>query len=61
MALTSDLTLNAGKFDPALNSEESKQLNLQLIEKLAGGPKWWEVRLPTLLFGYLLLVAGVNA
>jgi hypothetical protein len=43
MPLTSDITLNAGKFNPASNPEQSKQLNIQLIEKLGGGPKWFEV------------------
>jgi len=47
MPLTSDITLNSGKFNPASNSEQSKQLNNKLIEMLAAGPKWFEVRLPS--------------
>ncbi len=46
MPLISDLTLNASKFDPASNPEQSKQLNDHLVKLLAGGPKWFEVCLP---------------
>jgi hypothetical protein len=45
MPLTSDITLNAGKFDPAAASEQSKRLNDRLIEFVEKGPKWYEVRL----------------
>ena len=48
MPLTSDITLNAGQFDPAAASEQSKRLNDHLIEILEKGPKWYEVRLQSL-------------
>ncbi|KUJ12932.1 alpha/beta-hydrolase [Mollisia scopiformis] len=43
MPLTSDLTLNAAKFDPASNSKQTSALNEALIAKLEQGPKWFEV------------------
>lgn len=43
MPLTSDLTLNVGKFDPAATSEQTSKLNEGLIAIMESGPKWFEV------------------
>ncbi|CZR54624.1 related to lipase 2 [Phialocephala subalpina] len=46
MPLTSDLTINVAKFDPASNSQQSKKLNNVLIQNGESGPKWYEVGAP---------------
>lgn len=43
MPLESDININAAKFDPATNSEQSRKLNDALIAKLEKAPNWWEV------------------
>lgn len=43
MPLKSDITIDAAKFDPANNSEQSNLLNQGLIARLDSGPKWHEV------------------
>jgi hypothetical protein len=51
MPLQSDIAISVAKFNPATNSEQSKQLNEGLIKMLGGGPKWFEVCLLSLLSG----------
>ncbi|KAL8721781.1 MAG: hypothetical protein Q9181_007636, partial [Wetmoreana brouardii] len=43
MALHSDLTLDASKFQPGTGSEEVKKFNEFLIDKMKSGPKWFQV------------------
>jgi hypothetical protein len=43
MPLKSDLIIDAGKFDPASNSEQANKFNEGLIAKLSGGTAWYEV------------------
>jgi hypothetical protein len=43
MPLQSDITISVAKFNPATNSDQSKQLNEGLIKMLGGGLKWFEV------------------
>ncbi|CAG8954472.1 hypothetical protein HYFRA_00004384 [Hymenoscyphus fraxineus] len=43
MPLTSDVVIDAGKFDPANNTEQANDLNRLLIERAAPAPKWYEV------------------
>ncbi|KAF4636663.1 hypothetical protein G7Y89_g1430 [Cudoniella acicularis] len=43
MPLKSDIVIDAAKFDPANNSEQSKKVNQGLIERLNLGPQWHEV------------------
>lgn len=45
MPLKSDITIDAGKFDPANISEQSEKFNAYLVEKLSTGHNWYEVRL----------------
>lgn len=45
MPLTSDLKLDASKFQPEAISEQTKQFNDKLIKIMQNGPKWYEVRL----------------
>ncbi|CAJ2501905.1 Uu.00g047580.m01.CDS01 [Anthostomella pinea] len=43
MPLTSDLTLDASKFDPKAIAKETTELNDKLMKKMEGQPRWWEV------------------
>jgi len=43
MPLTSDLTLDASKFNPSAITEKTHKFNDQLIKIMEGGPRWWEV------------------
>lgn len=43
MPLTSDLKIDAGKFDAKSISKETHAFNDQLIQIMEGGPKWYEV------------------
>jgi hypothetical protein len=43
MPLTSDLVLNASKFDPENISEQTNKFNNGLIKIMEDGPLWWEV------------------
>lgn len=43
MPLTSDVVIDAGKFDPANNSEQANNLNKTLIAIAEKAPKWYEV------------------
>ncbi|KAK0100410.1 hypothetical protein ONS95_008360 [Cadophora gregata] len=43
MPLTSDITINAAKFDPASNSEQSRQLNDVIESKFDAVGAWYEV------------------
>ncbi|KAL2426635.1 hypothetical protein ABEF95_011058 [Exophiala dermatitidis] len=43
MASDSVLTIDGSKFGPAVISEESNAFNKQLMNIMAGGPKWYEV------------------
>ena len=43
MPLTSDLKVDASKFDPKSISKETHTFNDQLIKIMEGGPKWYEV------------------
>jgi len=45
MALKSDITIAAEKFQPSAISEETTRLKQHLIEIFAGAPKWYEVSL----------------
>ncbi|WPH00902.1 Hypothetical protein R9X50_00373600 [Acrodontium crateriforme] len=46
MPLTSDLKLDASKFQPEAISEQTKQFNDKLIKIMENGPKWYEVGAP---------------
>jgi len=43
MPLTSDITINAAKFDPASNSEQSRQLNDTIEQKFDAAAAWYKV------------------
>jgi len=43
MPLTSDLQLDASKFQPEAISEQTKKFNDGLVKIMEGGPKWYEV------------------
>lgn len=43
MPLTSDLKLDASKFNPASISEKTQKFNDGLIKIMQGGPLWYEV------------------
>lgn len=43
MPLTSDITINAAKFDPASHSAQSKQLNAHIEDTFGRAPQWYEV------------------
>lgn len=43
MPLKSDIVIEAGKFDPANNSEQANKFNEALIAKLSSGKTWYEV------------------
>ena len=43
MPLTSDITIDAAKFDPASNSEQSRQLNDAIEQKFDGAAAWYKV------------------
>jgi hypothetical protein len=45
MPLKSDIIVDAGKFDPANNSEQANKFNEGLIARLSTGKSWHEVRL----------------
>ncbi|KAH6701997.1 Alpha/Beta hydrolase protein [Leptodontidium sp. MPI-SDFR-AT-0119] len=46
MPLTSDVSINVAKFDPASNSEQTKILNDQIEAKFNATPAWYEVGAP---------------
>jgi hypothetical protein len=50
MALKSDITIDATKFDPASISEQTAKLNDHLIKIFENAPKWYEVSPKTLDF-----------
>lgn len=43
MPLTSDVTVNAAKFDRSTIDEETKAFNDKLIKIWADGPRWYQV------------------
>lgn len=43
MPLTSDLTLDANKFDPKAITDQTRKFNDGLIKIMEGGPRWWDV------------------
>lgn len=43
MALESDITINAAKFEPAAISEQTVKLNQHIIDIFESAPKWYEV------------------
>lgn len=43
MPLTSDLKIDASKFDPKNITKETNDFNDGLIKIMNGVPKWWEV------------------
>lgn len=44
MPLKSDLTLNYAKFDPSAVDQKTKDFNQNLIDVMAGIPRWYEVQ-----------------
>jgi len=43
MPLTSDITISVSKFGPSAIPDQTNKFNEVLIEKLKGGPRWFEV------------------
>jgi len=43
MAQSSDISLDASRFDPSSVTAKTAALNEDLIEKGKSNPKWWEV------------------
>lgn len=46
MSLQSDLTLNASQFNSNAGSNKIKQFNEFLMDRMASGPKWFQVIRP---------------
>ena len=47
MPLSSDLSINVSRFDPASVPDAQSDLNKQLAEIMRSGPKWYDVGAPT--------------
>ena len=44
MSLTSDVIIDTSKFAPEAVADDTKHVNANIINTMAAGPKWYEVR-----------------